>query len=262
MLLQAAGPPDLQTIDALQLTETKVLLRRQAAKIAAAVNHAILLTSAGHHLQPGSQRIAIALDAMELHVEIISRPFLRTEHRRRQQVAGVCAPCGYQRAEPPIAEEVGAAGAVALADERKSGCKSNVAESLAVALEQNQRLQAIHQRTAIAKDQIQVAVIIEIAGIAAHGAPALVDSQLTADFGECAVAIVAIHARGPAVRRGLAEANSMDDIFVQNGPAKLHQIEPAVIVDVAPKGAGSDGVFLKARLRAHIGERPIAVVAE
>ena len=45
-LRQAAGPPDLQPVDALELSETKMLFRRQAAKIAAAIDHAVLLSTA------------------------------------------------------------------------------------------------------------------------------------------------------------------------------------------------------------------------
>ena len=51
-LPQAAGPPDLEFIDRGEIAEAEVLLGRQAAEIASVVDHAMLLTAAGHQFQP------------------------------------------------------------------------------------------------------------------------------------------------------------------------------------------------------------------
>src|SRR5207245_2620575 len=59
-LPQSAWPPDLELVDRGELTKAEVLLRRQASKIGSIINDPMLLTAAGHQLQPRADRGAIA----------------------------------------------------------------------------------------------------------------------------------------------------------------------------------------------------------
>src|SRR5207247_6594304 len=83
---------------------------------------------------------------------------------------------------------------------------------------------------------------------------------LAIDLGERAVAIVAIHARGMAVGRGLSGAHGVNDVLM-NGPGILNDVEPPVIVDVAPLSPEGKGVVVQVGLRRDIGESSVAVVA-
>src|SRR5437879_2892294 len=103
-LLEPAGPPHFEGVDFSPLPQPEMLLRRQAAKVAAAVHYPMLLASARQQLEPGADCVAIALRPGEPHGKIIPRPLLRAENRRRQQIAGVVSTGPHQDAEPSVAE--------------------------------------------------------------------------------------------------------------------------------------------------------------
>src|SRR5512140_2126220 len=124
---------------------------------------------------------------------------------------------------------------MALAGEWKAGGEGGVAEFLAVVFEQDERIETVEFGTAVAEHDIEVAVVIEIAEAAAHGAPAAGDAEFLVDLRECAVAIVVIDAHGLAVGRPFAMAQSVDDIVVI-GPDELADIHPAIVVVIPEEG--------------------------
>ena len=53
--------------------------------------------------------------------------------------------------------------------------------------------EAVHARAAVAQDEIEVAVVVHVAEVAAHGAPAAIETQLADLQRERAVAVVVIN---------------------------------------------------------------------
>ena len=82
-LLESTRPPNFQRLDAFQFRQAKMLFRWKAAEIASAIDHSVLFPPAGEQLEARADCVAIAPDAGEAHIEIISGQGLRAEYGRR-----------------------------------------------------------------------------------------------------------------------------------------------------------------------------------
>src|SRR5262249_46074915 len=98
--------------------------------------------------------------------------------------------------------------------DRQSGREGDVMESLTVALQHDGRFETIHARAAIAEHQVEIAVIIEVAGVAAHGSPAAGKPKVAIAHRERPVAVVVINPKGMSVGWTFAGAHGMDDILM------------------------------------------------
>ncbi len=105
-----------------------------------------------------------------------------------------------------------------------------------------------------------MAVVVEVAGISAHGAPATVQTDVAVAQRERAVAVIVINALRLAVRRTFAMTHGVNHILVIR-PGELHDIEPAIVVVIAPERRASDAVLGDSGFLAHVGESAVAVVA-
>src|SRR6478736_5205398 len=78
LLLRTARPPDLKALHMRQICKTKMLIRWQAPKIAAAIQYSILLTSARYQPQTRADCASVALRSREMNSKIISQTLHRT----------------------------------------------------------------------------------------------------------------------------------------------------------------------------------------
>ena len=128
-------------------------------------------------IDPRADRAPVAPRADQTHVQIIPEAFLRTEHADCQQVAWISAAAGDNQRHPAVAKQIREVDAVRFPGDRQAGGECHIVESAAVALKHRQRLDALDARAAIPENDVLVAVVIDVAGVAAHAAPAAGDAS-------------------------------------------------------------------------------------
>src|SRR5689334_13740608 len=80
---------------------------------------------------------------------------------------------------------------MALSSERHASGKGDIVEVAAIVFKQHRRFGAVHGRIAIAQENVEVPVVIDIAYCTTHSAPAAVETELWRDVGEGAVTVIA-----------------------------------------------------------------------
>src|SRR5262249_31979223 len=147
-------------------------------------------------------------------IQIVARQLDGTEHRSRYQVARIGSSRGHHQAQASITREVRHIGAVPFTDERKSCSKGHIPKpACAVILQKNLWLRTVHMRITIAKQEVNCSIVIEITGIAAHGAPATRNPEFSVFHAECAIAVIVIDAHWLALWRALAVEEGMQNML-------------------------------------------------
>ena len=103
---------------------------------------------------------------------------------------------------------------MALAGEWQACRKRCITVLAAIELHEDHGIHAVHLRAAVAEHDVQVAVVIKVARVAAHGAPASGQPQFAVHLREGAVAVVVIYAHGMTVGRPFAMLHRIDHIIV------------------------------------------------
>src|SRR5439155_34754 len=112
----------------------------------------------------------------------------------------------------------------------------------------------------VAQEEIEMAVIVQVTEVAAHGSPAAIDANFARTLGKCAVAIIVIDTRNRAIFGAASSSHGFDDIFVI-GPGELHDVEPTVVVVIAPEAGAANHQVGQAGLQADFGKRAVPIVA-
>src|SRR5262249_9005295 len=120
---------------------------------------------------------------------------------RLQQVARISAARRDDDGHSSIPEKIRAVHSVALAGKWEARGERSVAESAAVIFHQHERLQTLHSRTAVSEQQVDVAVVVHVAEVPAHGAPAAVQAHFARLWSKRAVAIIVIDHKRRAILR-------------------------------------------------------------
>src|SRR2546429_4168029 len=100
------------------------------------------------------------LPAGDQHIEKIPDRAWETKNGGPRPLAGMGPASGHQDRKAAVAEQIREIPAMALAGEWQTGGEGRVAEFAAVEFEQHQRLEAIHARTAVSQEQINVNLVI------------------------------------------------------------------------------------------------------
>src|SRR6266852_2218568 len=109
-----------------------------------------------------------------------------------------------------------------LAGAGHTSSEGDVVELAAIVFQQDCCFCAVDAGIAITEQEIQVAVIVEIADRATHSAPAASETKVGSDVGECAIAVVA---KGAQLQvRGLVQAEQSIKASVDPSEPKVQVI--------------------------------------
>src|SRR6266852_4222213 len=148
-----------------------------------------------------------------------------------------------------------------LAGAGHTSSEGDVVELAAIVFQQDCCFCAVDAGIAITEQEIQVAVIVEIADRATHSAPAASETKVGSDVGECAIAVVAKDPRGRAAVGALACTQRINGVLGTR-PGELHDVQPPVIIDVAAYTNKADHGCINASCATHVGKRPVTVVVK
>ncbi len=258
-LAEATGPANLQGLHLGPVGQAEVLLARKAAKVRAATDLARLPRVPADQRQPGADGIAVAFCARQPHIQVIAAALLRAIDGTGQQVAGIGAACRYQNREPAIPEQVGAVRAMTLTDKGQARREGHVVKFPAVVLEQYERFKSVHARTAVAQQDVQVAIVVQVAEVPAHGSPAAIEAEFAVPLRKRAIAVVMKHAANTASFRCVSGLHRINHVFVIR-PDELHDVQPAIVIVIAPETGTADDQLGQAGFHADFCKGAVPVV--
>jgi len=254
------GPKDFDVEDGGGIAEADFLAERGGTETASAGDFAMQGARAGgcedNDAQAGAAGVAVGFHALELKLD----PAIAVAGVGEKLVAVGVARDGaaHVRVDVLIAVVVDIAegDGVPLLELAEAAGGGDVLEAAAAVVAEH----AIGNEGGVigvagANIEIEPAVVIEIAEIAAHGVKDLVEADLFGDIGEGAVALVAEEAGAVAGVRDAEDVGS-DVADILDAVAVDHEVEPAVVV-VVPEPAGKTFErFGDTRLGGDIGETP------
>src|SRR5215510_11813412 len=120
---------------------------------------------------------------------------------------------------------------MALPSERHASGKGDIVEVAAIVFKQDRCFCAVHGRIAIAQENIEVTVVVDIAYRTTHRAPAAVETELWRDVGEGAITVIAPDPHRCAPTGAMACAQRIDRVL-RTRVGELHDVEPAVVVNI------------------------------
>src|SRR5215471_1721610 len=210
--------------------------------------------------EPGPDGVAIALGSDQSDVQIVAEPNDWTIHLDGHRLRRVKAAGPQENMRPAVTSQIGNDGAVALTEPRHPRGERDVPESATVELKDNRRLAPNHLRSAVPEYQVEVPVVVQVGGVAAHRTPAFGDTEIAIDIRERPIAVVVVNAQG-AVGRSNAVAQGLQHVFV-TAPDILNEIQVTIAVVIAPERHGSEAGRVDSSLAADIREGTVAVVVK